>query len=451
MRISGMRAFVLLGIGQVFSIFGTSLSSFALGVWVFEQTQSVMQFALVTIFITVPGIVIKPVAGALVDRWDRRAVLIGSDALAALLTVLTFVLVQNGQLTVWYIYVMTLVQTIATAFQLPASSAAMQLLVPATQFGRASGAIGAIKSVSAIIAPLIAGGLLATIGLAGILLIDFCTFLIAVGTLLLIFIPPIQPQATQRELSLWHEIKDGWTYIMARQGFILLASFSMLVTGVFELARVLLTPLVLSFTTASVLGIITSAAGFGALLGNVVMLLWNGPRRRSYGIIGFGFAIGLSLVLGGLYQSVWLIGSAVVIVMAGIPIVWACIEAIWLSKVPPYLIGRVRGTTHMLDSLMATITLLSAGLLADRVFAPLLVEGGALARSIGAIIGVGPGRGIALMLILTGLLTLLIVALGVLSPAVRRLEDTLPDVDIAAYINTHQEQAPNNAPLVEKP
>jgi MFS transporter, DHA3 family, macrolide efflux protein len=435
MRFSGQQALIAFGVGQVASTFGTSLASFSLGVWVFQRTQSVAQFALVAILISVPSIFIRPIAGALVDRWDRRGVLIGSDALSALLTLATLALVSTDHLSVWFVYAITPIQTAATAFQLLASSAAIQLIVPPEQFGKASGAIGAVKSISTIFAPLMAGGLMATIGLSGILCLNLGTLVIGVSTVTLMVIPPVQDRSARAASSLlYDELKEGWAYLRGRRSFLILTSGAMLITAVFEVARVLLTPLVLGFAGPAVLGSIMAAAGVGVLLGNVLMLAWGGPRRRTHAILGGGFLIGVSLVLGGLRPAAVPIGGAVMAVMFGIPIVAISIEAIWLTKVPPTLIGRVKGATAALESVMATLVLLVAGVLADRVFEPLLVPGGPLAATVGTIIGVGTGRGVALMLIGVGLAALAVVSFAVLSPAVRLLEDAVPDVAVDDYL-----------------
>lgn len=434
MRISGLRAFIVFGIGQAISVFGTNVSGFALSVWVFERTQSVTQYALLVSFMTLPGIFVRPVAGALVDRWDRRAVLLGSDVLAALLTVTTLILVWTDSLSVGYVYVMTFVQTVAAAFQLPAGAAAMQLLVPQAHLNRANAAIGAIKSLATLVSPLATGTLLAIIGLEGVLYIDLATFAVALTTLAIIRIPSVRGSPVVAPTSLFQEIKDGWAYITGRRGLMLLAVVSLLISMIFDMSRVLLPPLVLSFSTADVLGAILSSAGLGILLGNLLMLPWGGPRRKMYGILGFGAAIGVGLMVSGLRQSPLLIGLGAATVMTSISIVWICLDSIWLTKVPPSLIGRVKGTTTTLDAIVGTATLLSAGLLADRVFEPLLAEGGALSATVGTIIGVGPGRGIALMLILNGLIALLLVGVAALNRHTRLLEDALPDVDMQQYV-----------------
>lgn len=440
MSFTGRRAFTVFGIGQVVSIFGTSLSGFALGVWAFQKTQSVMQFALITIFVTFPSIFLRPLGGALVDRWDRRWVLIGSDSFAALVTVVTVLLVWADSLSIRLVYLITLALSAVTALQVPASSAAIQLMVPAEQFGKASGALGVFKSVSTVFAPLVAGGLLAEMGLVGILCIDMVTFVIGAGTVALIALPAAQARRAQVSAAhVYQEMKDGWSYLRGRRSFAILTLSAMLITAVFEMARVLLTPLVLGFASIAVLGTIMTAAGVGVVLGNVLMMLWGGPRRRTHAILGAGLTISLSLIVGGLRPSAVMVGAAVVAVMFSIPVVVISIEAIWLSKVPPTFIGRVKGVTSAFEAMAATVVLLVTGGLADGVFEPLLSQRGRLAPTVGAVLGVGPGRGVALMLMIVGLASLGLVIRAARSPTVRMLESAVPDIDVNDYLTPPQQ------------
>lgn len=443
MKVSGARAFFLFWAGQLVSLFGTSLSGFALGVWTFQQTNSITQYALIAVFVTVPGLLLATPAGALVDRWPRRRVLIGSDSLAAVLTLITMLLVQRGQLTIGYIYFVTVVQAILRAFQAPAAAAAIQSLVPRSQLGRANGLFSLSDAASAIIAPLVAGVVLVKVGLHGVLLIDLGTFLAAVVSLTLIVLPtPARLSAeTPARSSLLQDIQTGWRFLSGAPGLSGLLVLSIITTNVFEAARVLLTPLILSFAAADVLGAVYAVASLGALLGSLVMAAWGGPRRRIHGVVGFGFLIGFSLLLGGWRESAVWIGAAAFVVMFGVPIANGCTSAIWLAKTPPALVGRVLGINRALGLALATAVFVLVGPLADHIFEPALAPSGALAGSIGTLIGVGPGRGLAFMLMLVGALPIGAGLWGFLNPRVRRLEITLLD-----YAGPEEAMTANQSP-----
>jgi len=184
-----MRTFSIIWSGQLISLIGSSLTGFALGVWVFEQTGSATQFALIEVCTAIPGILLSPIAGALVDRYNRRWMMILSDAGSGLCTLTIFILLQGGRLEIWHIYLLTGLSSAFSAFQWPAYSAAITLIVPRQHFGRASGMVQVGHAISQIISPILAGVLFVSIGLQGVILVDFVTFGFAVLSLLFIHIP----------------------------------------------------------------------------------------------------------------------------------------------------------------------------------------------------------------------------------------------------------------------
>jgi MFS transporter, DHA3 family, macrolide efflux protein len=208
----GMRAFTTIWFGQLVSLIGSSLTTFALGVWAYDQTGSVTLFAFITFMGMLPGILVSPFAGALVDRWDRRWVMIACDTGAALTSLLIAGLLWAGQLAMWQIYVIVGINSILKAFQMPAYTAAITLMIPKDQLARASGMMQFGAGAAQIAAPFLAGILFGLIGLAGIILVDFTTFLIAVSTLLLVRVPsPLPTGATRKHLL--REAADGLAFI----------------------------------------------------------------------------------------------------------------------------------------------------------------------------------------------------------------------------------------------
>ncbi len=426
----GMRVFTLIWFGQLISLIGSGLTSFALGVWVYQRTGSVTLFALIALFATLPRIVASPLAGVLVDRWDRRWAMILSDSAAALSTLAIALLLWAGRLEIWHIYLATAVSSTFSAFQWPAYSAATTLLVPKKHFGRASGMTQLGQAISQIISPALAGALMATIEISGVILIDFATFLFALLTLLVIRIP--EPETTDAgeagKGSLLSEIIYGWTYITARPGLRGLLTFFAISNFLLILASVLLTPLLLNFTSPATLGTVLSIAGSGTLVGGLALSVWGGPKRRIYGVLGFELLLGLFILLAGLQPSVPLVTVAALLALFCVPMILGCSQAIWQSKVAPDVQGRVFATRRMIAEATWPLAYLVAGPLSDRVFEPLLAIEGPLAGTVGQIIGLGPGRGIGLMFILVGVLAMLVTIGGYLYPRLRFVEDELPDV-----------------------
>ncbi|HYW07375.1 MAG TPA: MFS transporter, partial [Longimicrobium sp.] len=179
----GMRTFTTVWAGQLVSMIGTALTDFGVGVWVYQKTGSATAFALILLFTVLPSIVISPIAGALVDRWDRRVVMLLADTGAALSTLAMAGLLMVDRLEVWHVCVAVTVAATLRTFQWPAWSATTSLLVPEEHLGRASGMMNFARSASQVVGPLLAGVLVGIIGLEGVIVIDFITFGVAVLTL----------------------------------------------------------------------------------------------------------------------------------------------------------------------------------------------------------------------------------------------------------------------------
>jgi hypothetical protein len=191
---------------------------------------------------------------------------------------------------------------------------------------------------------------------------------------------------------------------------------------------VISTPLVLTFASAAALGTVLTVSGSGMLLGSFVMSIWGGPRRRVKGVLGFMFASGVCVMLAGLRPSVSLLALAGFCYFFSFPILNGCSQAIWQSKVAPCVQGRVFAIRRMIAWSTLPVAYLLAGPLADHIFEPLLAaDGSRLAASAGRVIGVGPGRGIGLMFVLMGLMTMLLAVCGYLYPRLRLVENELPD------------------------
>ncbi|MES1242289.1 MAG: MFS transporter [Acidobacteriota bacterium] len=426
-----MKAYLILWSGQVVSLLGSGLTTFALGVWVYQRTGSVTKFALIAFFGSLPGLVLSPVAGALADRWDRRRTLILSDCLAAILSAVLLLLLwdeSKGLLEMWHIYLLTAVASVGNALQWPALTATTTLLVPRQHYGRASGLSQMAQAISQIAAPFLGALLLQEVRMRGILILDLATFGFAVATLLLVRLDgPGRTPETGARRSLWQDSTVGWTYVRERPGlFGLLLLFAATNFNI-GMLQALLTPLILSFAPAEALGRVLSVAGLGMLAGTVAMGAWGGPRRRVNGILAGLLAQGLILLVGGWQPKVSLIGMAAFVFLAATPIINGCSQAIWQIKVPPGLQGRVFAVRRTVALSAAPLAYFLAGPIADRVFEPLLAPGGALAGSVGALLGVGHGRGIGFLFVLLGLLVVVCVAVAVGSPRLRNVEDELPD------------------------
>ncbi len=426
-----MRTFLAVWGGQFVSLVGTNLTGFALSIWVYQETGSATQLSFVLLASQLPQLLFTPIAGALVDRWDRRWAMILSDTGAAIGTFAIVLLLFTDSLQIWHLYLALGFSGIFQSFQWPAYQAATTLLVSKDQYGRAAGLVQMAEAVGQVIAPAVAGALLVFGGLKLVLFIDVVSFLVAVGTLLVLRFPKAQISKAGAAAagSLLSEARFGWTYIKERKGLLALLVYFSSINLVFGFVGVLIFPLILGFADEVAMGNVFSLAGIGMVVGSLVMAAWGGPKKRVYGVLGGDIILGVALILFGIRPSLTPIIIGGLIAFFVIPIANGSSTALWQAKVEPDVQGRVFAVRRVLAQIAGPVAMLMAGPLADRVFEPLLQEDGALAGSVGSIIGTGPGRGIAFMFIILGGLSMVFTLIAFLYPRLRNLEDELPDYD----------------------
>ena len=422
-----MSVFTLVWFGQVVSLIGTGLTGFGLGIWVYQLTGSITQLALITVCARLPGIVVVPMAGALIDRWDRRRAMIYGDFGGGLTVLALALLYFAGRIEVWHICVAMAINSALSASQWTAYSAATTMLVPKRHLGRAAGMVQTGEAFALVVSPALGGLVLVSMGIHGIFLLDFAMKLFATATLFLVRIPPPPKTTEEVKQSLRSEIVYGWRYITSRPGLLALLVFFAVTNFLSGFIFVLTTPLVLSFSTPTALGTIVSIGGIGMLIGGVGMAAWGGPRRRIDGVLGFSILSGFSFILAGVRPSAVLIAIAAFAFYFTLPFVGGSSQAIWQSKVSPEVQGRVFAVRRMIAWSSIPLSYMVAGPLAEYVFEPLLSPGGLFAGSVGRFTGTGPGRGIGFLFVVMGGLTLLIVACGYFYPRLLRLEDEIAD------------------------
>jgi DHA3 family macrolide efflux protein-like MFS transporter len=431
-RFSGMRGFMLVCLGQFLSMLGSAMTVFALSLWAWEKTGQVTALSMVAFFSFAPMVVLSPVAGALVDRWDRKRTMMMSDAGAGLSTLFVFILYGLGLLEIWHLFVASALAGAFMAFQFPAYSAAMSLMIPKGQLGRANGMLSMVESASGIMAPIIAAFLVGIVGLSGILSIDLVTCAFAILTLALIHVPqPKQSQeASQAKASLWKESLYGFVYIWRRPSLLGLQLVFLSVNLLATFSTALLTPFVLarSGNDPQHLSFVMAAGSVGSLAGGAFMSIWGGPKRRVYGVIGgmiMSGIFGYTLIGIGPVLPFWMLGSFLALFC--MPILNGSNQAIWQSKVPPDLQGRVFSTRRLIAQASIPIAMALVGPLADNLFEPMMQSGQGLAQLFAPIFGTGQGAGIGLLMALCGILSALAALIGFFVPSVRYAEDRLPD------------------------
>jgi len=432
-----LRTFTIIWFGQLISALGSGLSGFALGVWIYERTGSATMFALVVLSFEVPGIFFSPVAGALVDRWNRRTILILCDSAAAIIMLGVLLLELNNSLEVWHLLVVAFIGAIAGAFQWPAFSAATTMLVPKEHLGRAGGMTQIGEAISRLLSPVLAGALFLSVGLSGIILIDLVTFVIAATSLLVISIPePVRAASSPSvKPSLWKEIRFGWDYILARRGLLLLLLYIAVINLWFGFINPLFTPLLLEIGSPQDAGLVFTVMGVGSVAGTLIMSAWGGPKRRVYGVLLSGIWAGITLAFHGVAPNLWVVAAAGLFFQMSMPIMAACSQALWQTKTAPDVQGRVFSMRRLIAQFTAPLGTLIAGPLVDQWLQPAMEPGGALANSLGSVIGVGGGRGAAAVFLFAGALVFLASIAFLGSPRLRNVDTEIPDAEIKVIQN----------------
>jgi len=432
-----MVGFTIVWIGQVVSLLGTAMSNFALTLWAYEVTGKATPLALVGFFFVTPQVVLGPFVGVLVDRGNRRLMMMLSDLAAAFSTVIVLTLHATGNLQVWHLYVTATISGTFQGFQWPAYSTAITLMLPKEQYARANGMLEMAGRASGVVAPLLAGALIGPLGLIGILIIDLVSAGAAIGTLLFAHIPqpPTTEAGVEGEGSFLREAAYGFRYIFARPSLLGLQTV-FLVTNFFSgLAFSILAPMILARTGMDelIFGSVQSAGAIGGVVGGLLMSIWGGPKRRVHGVLLSFFCAGwLGQVVLGMGQGLPIWAAGMFLRAFFSPIINGSNQAIWQAKVAPDVQGRVFTARMFIAWLVSPISQLLAGPLADQVLEPAMAEGGSLAPVFGRLVGTGTGAGMGLLVVVTGLMVALAGLGGYLSPVVRNAEDILPDHDIVA-------------------
>jgi MFS family permease len=370
----------------------------------------------------------------MVDRHNRKLMMMVSDLAAGLATLTVFVLLASGHLEVWHFYVINIVIGLGNAFQWPAYSAAITTMVPKEQYGRANGMVSFVQAGPNILAPIMAGALLPVIGLKGILLIDILTFVLAIGALLIVHVPP--PNRTQDGIeakgNILKEAAFGFKYIFIRPSLLNYVIMLFAANLFLGMANSIGVPMILSRTgnDSVALGAVETAGAISWTVGAIIMSIWGGPKRKMIGaIFGWvGFCIFGTILFGlGRNLSIWI--PALLIAGIGSNIGIAASQAILQIKVAPDVQGRVFSARRLLTWFPDAFTPVLSGLLADYIMEPQMKGNGVLSRTFGWMVGHDAGSGMAVISVVFGVLTIIVSLAGYMNPQIRNLEDILPDHD----------------------
>jgi MFS family permease len=419
-RKSGL--FLTVWTGQFISGIGSGLTAFTLGVYAFERTESATVFSLIILFAFLPSYLLKPLGGVLSDRMDRRLLMIIGDLGSALGLAFILLMFRSGNHDLWIIYLGVAVSSAFNALQNPAYKSSVTDMTDKSVYSRASGLMQLAESSRFLISPVLAGYLLRYFDIESILMIDIGTFIIAVASVYGVKKKITNTRTEGREEKFFSGLADGFRYTFSQKKLVWLLSLTSIITFAVGFLQALMGPMILSFADARTLGLVQSVSATGMIVSSLLIGIFSKTRKQvrlltiSLGVAGFFYA------LFGTSTNIFFIITAGFVFFTMLPFINTSLDVLIRTNVDNRMQGRVWSIVSLVSQFGMIISFATAGFLADKVFNPLLLPGGALASTVGRITGTGEGRGIGLMFILSGILIIATASAIIKNQSVKSLE-----------------------------
>jgi DHA3 family macrolide efflux protein-like MFS transporter len=417
---------------EAVSLIGSQISGYAVSIAMFRATGHATPLALVAFFWAAPGVLLGGYAGALVDRFDRRGMMLVANVGFILCSGLLLLSFASGAFQLWHLYALTLGAALFAALERPAFQASIAMLVPDSHRDRANAIRQVTGSSAGVIAPAAAGMLYALVGVVGSIGIDIATFVAAIAVLAIVRIPRPAETAEGRAMraAVWRQVFDGFRYLAARPALLGFCGYISVVNLLGNGAGVLLTPYVLARTgSPQLLGVIFALMSVGGIAGALVISAGGRLGSRMNTVMLAIIAAGLFLGLAGVARDAPAIGASLFLMLFALAFTDAPFWSMMQAKVAPDLQGRVFAAYLQVITLLSPLALLVAGPLADRVFEPARRQ--PAWQSVGWLVGGRPGAGMGMMFVVAGAMILALSLAVYAIPAVRRLEADLPDYEAA--------------------
>ncbi|MEW9532186.1 amino acid adenylation domain-containing protein [Microbispora sp. NPDC049125] len=441
----GLGRFFTVATGQIVSMIGAVMTEFAVPIWAYIKTGSLVQFGLFAIIALVPGLILAPLIGALVDRYDRKRAMLAGDGGSLVVQAALLALLVTDTLAMPMLYGLLVLLSISVTLQRVAWQSAGPQLAPKHYLHHVGGVVQLGNAIAQLMVPLFSVALLSLIGINGILTANVVCYALAFTVTALVRFPATM--AWRRRETVSAEIRAGFRYLLRRRGLRAMA-FTMFIVNFFLFTGfIMIPPLVLSVGELADTGRVALLAGVGAVCGGLTIALWGGPRnRRMFGMLSAAGVLGIFCAIAGLRPSLILITVGAF----GMSLMMTISDGIWLtiihSKVPQRYHARVIAINRMLALSTQPVGLAVQAWLVGLVFEPLMREGGPLAGSVGKVIGVGDGRGIGLLYIVCGLAIAITITVALRHPALARFDQETPDAEADDLVGLEALRARGQAP-----
>ena len=366
--------FFTIWIGQALSLFGSQVGGFALVWWLTEASgRSATVLATATLVALLPGVLLGPFIGALVDRWNRRWVMILADAMIALFSAWLAFLFWADRMQIWHVYVIMSVRALGGAFHWPAMQASTSLMVPKEQLSRVAGMNQTLGGILGVVTPPLGAFLMQVLPLYVIMAADVVTAAFAIGPLFFVDIPQperqVRPETKVAKPSLWQDVKHGFVYIWRWQGMFLVLVLATVINMLINPAMSLLPILVTKYFGGGALqlGWMNSAWGLGEIVGGLTLSVWGGFKSKIVTILAalVGMGIGLALVGVAPASAFWLGLAGMALGGFMNPIVSGPFFAILQDVADPQLQGRLFTAIGSVTAAASPVGMAIAGPVAD--------------------------------------------------------------------------------------
>lgn len=422
-----LKPFLLLWLTQSLSALGSAMTNFALVLWLYERTGSALTTALLTVCSYAPYVLMSIFAGAVSDRWNKKAVLLVCDSLAALCTVTVLYLLRTEQLQVWHLYALNALNGLMNTVQSPAADVAVNLLTPEEHFQKVSGLRSFSSSLVTILTPVFAAALVALMGVEAVVFFDLLTFGAAFLSLLCFIRIPEAERADEAKEGMLASAKAGLGWLWHNRGILWLIGFLAAINLIASIYNAALPALVLSrpFGGETVLGTLNSITGIATLVGSLIVTLLPAPKSRVKTVCNtLLISMSTENFLLALGRSPWLWYLGAVLGWLVIPLMNANLNVILRSHIPTQLQGRVYSVRNTLQFFTIPLGYLVGGALVDHVFEPLMAQ--TASPLLTALFGTGKGSGAAFLFLLIGFAGVAVCLVFRSIRAIRQLEQTAP-------------------------
>lgn len=418
------RKYIVLWLSQSVSGLGSSMTGFALVLWAYGQSRSAMSVSLMSFCNYVPYVILSLFVGGFIDRHKKKTIMLVSDSIAAVGSLTVLALVLAGNLAVWNIYVINVIIGVTNAFQQPASAVATGRLVPEEKISNVSGMNSFSGNLIVVFSPMLAAFLYAVGGLPLILLIDLTSFAFAFCVLLFfIAIPELPPEQTNS--APFAGIAEGFAFLKKEKGILYIMLTMALINFFSRLTyENILSPMILARSGESsiTLGIVNACMGIGGIAGGIIVSVKKESRRKATAIYvsaALSFLFGDLMMAAGRNVFWWSVAATAA--SLPIPFIMANQNAILYRRIPAAVQGRVFAVRNAVQYSTIPIGIILGGYLADYVFEPFMGSGDGIADVLAKIVGGGPGSGMAVMFLCTGVCGFAISMMSCFNREIRKL------------------------------